>query len=318
MDKIRLRKHKEVRNRISKIVGNETKHGSLRSQVYEITKELGHFGGITVIKKKSFPNPVGNMKRKFFTPWAVMALSRLIDSSNQCKSILGLLKLLNSIREEGELERDRWIERVGKIEVDDWRAVKEKEFEYELDILRSKNGVPAWFPLGPGVHAGRLNIVWNKLTGREEHADGSKDEMDQWVLDSALQPINCCSAVKLVQKLRNEFVEHQDKKKMEMDIMHYDSYLMETLIQAYSSIITASHRTILLAEGFGLQNLNSISTFSVSEALSAGDQNENQINESDLLKSVNYINWQQFLWRSEETWYKELRALRKKHEMPKK
>lgn len=322
MDQKRLQRNDAVRNWISTFVGNENKPGTLKSQVYEISEELGDMEVCVEIANVAgedwIPNPVGYKYRKFFTHWVVLALSKLIDSSDQSISITRLFKILNYLHQEGELNRDMWIERVGKIEVDDWRAVYKLEKQEHFEEWRSKGGGAINVQVGPGHYAKNLNQIWNKLTGRAAEVDGAKDSMEQWVLDTALHPIKCCHAVKQLKEWRDKFVAHQDKKKVEKGILGYDAYPMKTLTQAYSSIIKAAHRTILLAEGSGLQCLNPISTFNVPEALSGGILNENKNKEIELKISKRYVYWQQFMRNSEEAWYKELRALREKYEMQKK
>ena len=232
---------------------------------------------------------------------------RLGDRDPDSMSIPALSSLLRTLRREGGMTRDSWIEAMGGIR--EWRQAKEAEERERLERMIAQGGGPAWVDIGPGEQSARLNDVWNRLTGRERGDDGGGEDMEERILDSAERPLEHPS-VTAIRDWRNKYVAHQDARRMRRGLAGYEVFPVMPLVRAYWAVMMAAHRVLLLAAGSGLHGLYPTPQFSIAKELSAGrlDRCQRDIIEERLM--AHSQRWQRLLQESEEGWYRELNALR--------
>ena len=218
----------ELWSRIRDLVGDIGTPGTLRRQAADLSKEMGDHGVVMAIDRATdgawMPPEVRYKYQHFFTHWAVLAIMRLGDRDPNSMSIPALTCLLRSLRREGGMARDSWIEKMGGIR--EWRQAKEAEERERFERLIAEGGGPAWAGIGPGGKSAGLNDVWNRLTGRERGDDGGDDDMEDWILDSAERPL-AHPSVAVIRKWRNKHVAHQDMRQMRMGLAGYDEVAPE-------------------------------------------------------------------------------------------
>ena len=168
-----------------------------------------------------------------------------------------------------------------------------------------------WFQVGPGEQAARLSEVWNEITGHEPGSDGHDDEMENWVLESAAQPLECRQVQELLM-WRNGHIAHQAMEQTRAGSSGYEVYPMRPLLRAYWAVMKAMDRTLLLSEGMGLHGLYPIPQFSVAHELSGGRLDEHQIEAVDEMLLAHSDKWNGLLVKAEGRWYEEMRELRRR------
>ena len=303
----------ELRSKIRELVGDVQSIGTLRRQAADLGTQFGDYGVVMAIDKASdgewMPLAVRYKYAHFFTHWAILATTRLADHSRQSTSIPALVNRLRSLRQEGEMRRDRWIERI--VGITQWRKAQEAEKQESIERLIAKCGGPIWVQCGPGEKAARLSEIWNNLTGHERERDGPNDEMDDWILDSAVQPLES-PEVQVLRTWRDKNLAHQDMSQTQVGSAGYDVYPMRPLVRAYWVVMKAAHRALLLAEGTGLHGLYPIPGSSVTLELSGGKVDVRQTEIIDERLLVHSTKWDCLLKQAEQRWYRELKALRQR------
>ena len=311
MDTDRDTREQRLKDRVQELAGDVESPGTLRYQVAELTQELLDFAVVIAVDGARNPewfSPVVRYKyAHFFSHWAVLAISRLADPTSGVTSIPTLLRVLHSFRQEGELQRDRWVARV--VEDPQWRKAAEAEKRERHEQLVSAGGGPVWFKPGPGELGERSSKLWNTLTGREDETDDRQDDMEQWILDSARRPLEGCH-VKTVLKWRHQHIAHQDTGRTRDGAAGFDVYPMLSLVRAYWAVVNAAHRTLLLADGGGLHNLVPIAQFNVTERISGGALRPDAIKEIEegLLQQTSQLEC--WLREAETRWCNELKLFR--------
>ena len=298
---------------VEEMAGDVESFGSLRRQEAELSSHLGDYGVVMamdhVTNGEWLPRAMRFKLAQFFTSWAVLAITRLADPSPQSTSIPVLLKRLRRLQQRGEMRRDRWIERIAGIR--DWRQAKEAEERERHELLIERGGGPMWFTVGAGDRAARLNEVWNLTTGREPGCDGHDDPMENWVLASAAQPLNCRQVRELL-SWRNWHIAHQAMEHTRAGSSGYEVYPMRQLLRAYWAVMKAMDRTLLLAEGFGLPGLYPTPQFSVAHELTGGKIAEGHVTAIDEKLMTHSETWNRLLAKAEERWYDDLRKERRR------
>ena len=168
-----------------------------------------------------------------------------------------------------------------------------------------------WFQVGPGERAARLSEVWNRITGRVPGSDGHDDQMENWVLASAAQPLECRQLQELL-TWRNWHIAHQAMEQTRAGSSGYEVYPMRPLLRAYWALMKATDRTLLLAEGMGLPGLFPTPQFSVTHELSDGKIGEGDVAAIDEKLMTHSEKWDRLLAQAEERWYEELREQRRR------
>ena len=313
MSKAKSKRQGEIRSKIEGVVGTVENLGTLRRQVADLSTQLGDHGVVVAIDRASkgrmmLPG-VRYKYNHFFTHWAILAISKLADSNRDSTSVPNLLGQLRALRDQGEMKRDRWVERIAGIE--HWRTVRETERQKVLDRLMAANGGPIWTPNGAGERAELLSETWNRVTGRTPGTDDGCDDMEDWILESSLQPLQHPDLQK-VQGWRNRTVAHQDRRNTRAGDAGYDIFPIKPLIRAYWSVIRATHRVLLLAEGAGLHGVLPTPQFSVAGTLSGGILSPEQTATIDERRQTHSERWERLLQQAEERWYRELCELRRK------
>ena len=302
----------ELWSRIRGLVGDIETPGTLRRQAADLSTEMGHHGVVIAIDHATdgvwMPPAVRYKYQHFFTHWAVLAITRLGDRDTDSISIPALTSLLRSLRREGGMARDSWIEAMGGIR--EWRQAREAEECQRSRRLAVEGGGPVWMEIGPGEKSARLSDVWNRLTGRERGDDGICDDMEDWVLDSAERPLAHPSA-SAIRKWRNKYVAHQDSHQMRLGLAGYEVFPIKPLVRAYWAVMMAAHRVLLLANGSGLHGLYPIEQFSIVKELSAGGLDRGQMDVIGEHLMLHSQRWESLLRRSEEAWYRELNHSRR-------
>ena len=297
----------EFWTRIRDLVGDVGTPGTLRRQAADLSTEMGDHGVVMAIDRATdgvwMPLAVRYKYQHFFTHWAVLAITRLGDRDPDSMSIPALTCLLRSLRREGGMARDSWIEGMGGIR--EWRQAKEAEERERFERLIAEGGEPAWVGIGPGGKSARLNDLWNRLTGRERGDDGGDDDMEDWILDSAERPL-AHPSVAVIRKWRNKYVAHQDMRQMRMGLAGYEVFPIKPLVRAYWVVMMAAHRVLLLADGSGLHGLYPTPQFSIAKELSGGrlDRGQTDVIEEHLM--AHSQKWERLLRQSEDGWYREL------------
>ena len=298
---------------IEEMAGDVESFGSLRRQEAELSSQLGDYGVVMAIDRVTngewMPRAMRFKFAQYFTTWIILAITRLADPSRQSTSIPVLLTRLRRLQQRGEMRRDRWIERIGGIR--DWRSAREAEERERCELLLERGGGPMWFQVGPGEQAARLSEVWNQITGHEQGSDGHDDQIENWVLASAAQPLECRQVQDLL-TWRNWHIAHQALEQTREGSSGYDVYPMRPLLGAYWAVIKAMHRTLLLAEGMGLPGLFPIQQFSVTHELSDGKLGEREVATIDDKLLTHSEKWDRLLAQAEERWYEELREQRRR------
>lgn len=275
--------------------------------------EFGDYGVVIAIDKATngawMPPAVRYKYAQFFTHWAVLAITKLADSHPESTSIPILVRRLRSLHVEGEMRRDRWIERI--VGMTRWREARDAEEQERFEQWVAAGGGPMWSRIGPGEQADRLNDLWNLLTGRERGSDGRGDNVEEWILKSAVRPL-ACSQITVVREWRDMAVAHQDVRQTRAGEAGYVVFPIRTLVRAYWAVMKATHRVLLLADGRGLHGLAATPQISVAEALSGGrlDPGEVEIIDDRLLAHSG--RWDGLLRQAELRWYQELREMRRK------
>ena len=301
----------ELWTRIRELVGDVETPGTLRRQAADLSAEMGDHGVLVAIDRATdgawMPPPVRYKYEHFFTHWAVLAIMRLRDRDPNSMSIPALTSLLRTLRQEGGMTRDSWIEAMGGIR--EWRQAKEAEERERLERWIAEGGGAGWVDIGPGGKSAGLNEVWNRLTGRERGDDGGDEDMGDWILDSAERPLDHPS-VKAIRKWRNKYVAHQDARRVRAGLAGYEVFPIGPIVRAYWAVMMAAHRVLLLADGSGLHGLYPMPQFSVAKELSGGrlDRCQTDIIEERLM--AHSRKWERLLQQSEEGWYRELNALK--------
>ena len=161
-----------------------------------------------------------------------------------------------------------------------------------------------------GSGAAQLNEVWNQITGRAPGTDGRDDEMENWVLKTAEQPLECRQLQELF-TWRNQHIAHQELQQTRARYSGFEVYPMRPPLRAYWAVMKAAHRTFLLGEGTGLHGLMPTPQFSVTRALSDGKLMDLQISVAEEKLLTHAGKWERLLAQAEERWYRELRELRR-------
>ena len=187
-EQLKLRQD-ELRARIQQIIGDVETVGTLRRQAADLSVELGDYGVVMAIGQSTsgqwIPGAVGYKYAHFFTHWAVLAIMKLADPHRDSTSIPVLLNRLRGMRDQGEMRRDRWVERIAGISR--WREARDAEEKERLQRLIATGGGPIWSRIGPGEEAARLNEAWNLLTGRERGSDSRDDDVEDWIFESSVR-----------------------------------------------------------------------------------------------------------------------------------
>ena len=311
MDTDRDARERRLKDRVREIAGDAESLGTLRQQVSDLTMELADFAVVIAIDRASngewFSPAVRQKYARFFSNWAVLAISRLADLTSGVASVPALLKTLYSLREEGELRRDRWVARA--VEDPDWRKTADVE-RRKIDEQLASGGGPAWFATGPGERGERLSEIWNDLTGRDKGADGRRDEMEEWILDSARRPIEGWH-VKTVLQWRHKNIAHQDLDHTRAGSAGFDVYPFLPLARACWAVVNSAHRALLLAEGEGLHGLVPVPRFNITEGISGRILGSDRIEDIEERLRTHTLTLERWLRESETRWYEELRVFRR-------
>ena len=313
LDPKRKARQEAVRSRIRELAGDVQSLGTLRRQAADLSMEFGDYGVVIAIDKATngdwMPPAVRYKYAQFFTHWAVLAITKLADSHRESTSIPILVRRLRSLHLEGEMRRDRWVERI--VGMTRWREARDAEEQERYEQWVAAGGGPMWSRVGPGEQADRLNELWNLLTGRERGSDGRGDNVEEWILKSAVRPLEC-SQITVVREWRDMAVAHQDVRQTRVGAAGYVVFPIRTLVRAYWAVMKAAHRVLLLADGGGLHGLAATPQISVAEALSGGrlDPGEVEIIDDRLLAHSG--RWDGLLQQAEQRWYQELRETRRK------
>ena len=302
----------QTMSRIRQLTGDVGSPGTLRRQIADLSTEFCDYGVVIAIDQATngewMPPAVRYKYAHFFTHWTILATMRLADPHRDGTSIPVLVKRLRSLRQQGEMSRDRWIERL--VGVTQWRKAREAEEQERLERLMANPGRTIWSPIGSGAKAARLNEVWNLLTGREKGTDGHDDVMEEWILDSAECPLKS-PQVRAVQEWRDTTVAHQDMRQTRVGSTGYDVFPMRPLVRAYWAVLKAAHRVLLLAEGVGLHGLLPTPQFSVANELSGGKLAPRQTKIIDDRLMAHSLKWERLLQQTEQRWYDKLNQSRR-------
>ena len=302
----------ELWSKIRGLVGDVETPGTLRRQAADLSTEMGDHGVVIAIDHATdgawMPPAIRYKYWHFFTHWSVLAITRLSDRSPDSVSIPALIKLLRRLREKRGMARDGWIERMGGIR--DWRQAKEAEEHESLERWVANGKQPIW-GIGPGGKSAKLNEAWNRLTGRETGDDGAGDDMEDWILCSAVRPLDH-PAVAAVRKWRNKHVAHQDMGLMQMGLKKFEVFPIKPLVHAYWAVMKATHRVLLLADYLGLDDLHPTPQFSIAEELSGGRLDRDQIDVIEYDLADHSQTWECLLRKSEYGWYRELNESRRR------
>ena len=302
----------ELWTKIREMVGDVEAPGTLRRQAADLGAEMGDHGVLMAIDRATdgawMPPAVRYKYQHFFTHWAVLAITRLCDRDPDSMSLPTLSSMLRTLRHEGGMTRDGWIEGMGGIR--QWRLAKEAEERERLERLAPQDGRPGWVKIGPGERSARLNEAWNRLTGRHERDDdGGEEDMEDWILESAERPLRHQS-VTAIRDWRNKYVAHLDARRMRAGLAGYEVFPMRPLVRAYWAVMVATHRVLLLADGSGLHGLYPTPQFSVEKEMSGERLSRCQADLIDERLMAHAQRWERLLQKSEERWYRELSALR--------
>lgn len=306
-------RQEELRSRIRELAGDVQSLGTLRRQAADISVEFGDYGVVVAIDHATngewIPAAVRYKYAQFFTHWAVLAITRLADHHRDSTSIPVLVRRLRSLREEGELRRDRWVERIAGITR--WRAARDAEDRERFERWMAAGGGPIWSRIGPGEQAARLSETWNLLTGRERESDGGGDDVEDWILQSAVRPLES-PEITAVREWRNTVVAHQDIRQTRAGDAGYDVFPIRLLVRAYWAVMKAAQRVLLLADGSGLHGLFPTPQFSVAQALSGGRLGPEQTDPIDERLLAHSQRWDGLLRQAEQRWYRDLREARRR------
>ena len=246
----------ELRTRIRELVGDVETPGTLRRQAADLSAEMGDHGVLMAIDRATdgawMPPAVRYKYQHFLSHWTVLAITRLCDRDPDSISIPAPSSLLRTLRQEGGMTRDSWIEGMGGSR--EWRQAKEAEERERFERWIPEGGRPAWVDIGPGERSARLNEPWNRLTGRERGDDGGDEDMEDGILESAERPLRHHS-VTTIRDWRNKYVAHQDARRMRAGLAGYEVFPMRPLVRACWAVMVAAHRVLLLADGSGLHGL---------------------------------------------------------------
>ena len=307
MDRVTMARQEELRARIGELVGDVRRVGTLRRQAADLGSELGDYGVVMAMDRLTdgewMPPAVRYKYAHFFTHWVVLAITRIADRQRDSTSIPVLVRRLNGLRQEGELRRDRWVERMEGLT--HWREARDDEERERIERLIAKGGGAIWSRIGPGEEAARLSELWNRLTGRQKGEDGHRDDVEEWILDSAKRPLEHPD-VQVVRAWRDTNVAHQDIRETRMESAGYEVFPMKPLVRAYWAVMKAAHRVLLLADGSGLYGLYPTPQFSVAQALSGGKLDQDQTDTIEEQLMAHAQKWDRLLRDTEERWYGEL------------
>ena len=308
-------RQEELRARIQELIGDVQSLGTLRRQAADLSAEFGDYGVVIAIDQSKncewMPAAVRHKYAHFFTHWAVLAITKLADPHRDTTSIPVLLNRLRGLRDQGEMRRDRWVERIAGISR--WREVRDAEEEERLQRLIATGRGPLWSRIGPGEEAARLSVAWNLLTGRERGSDGRNDDMEDGILESSVRSLKR-PQVKAVRAWWDTAFAHQDMRQTRAGSASYDVFPICTLVRAYWAVMTALHRVLLLAEGTGLHGLFPTAQFSLAEELSGGALDPATVEAIDQRLILHSVNCDRLLRQSEQRWYLELNETRREQQ----
>ena len=303
----------ELRVRIRELVGDVETPGTLRRQAADLGAEMGDHGVLMAIDGATdgawMPPAVRYKYQHFFTHWAVLAITRLADRNPGTMSIPALASLLRTLRQEGGMTRDSWIEAMGGIR--EWRQAKAAEEQERLERFVAHGGGTGWVATGLGEKSARLNDVWNRLTGRERGDDGGDEDMEDWILESAERPL-AHPSVEAIREWRNKYVAHQDARRMRAGLAGYEVFPLRPLVRAYWAVMMAAHRVLLLADGSGVHGLYPTPQFSIAEELSGGKLDRGQTGVIEDRLMAHSHEWEKLLRQSENGWYRDLNGSRER------
>ena len=298
---------------MQQITGDVEALGTLRHQAADLSAELGDYSVMIAIEQSTsgqwMPDTFKYKYAQFFTHWSVMAIMKLADPHRNSTSIPVLLNRLRGMRDQGEMRRDRWVERIAGISR--WREARDAEEKERLQRLIAAGGGPVWSRKGPGAEAARLNEAWKLLTGREQGSDRRDDDVEDWIFESSVRSLKR-PQIREVREWRDTAVAHQDIRKTRTGSADYDIFPICTLVRSYWAVMTALHRVLLLAEGSGLHGLLPTAQFSVAEELSGGALEPATIEAIDERLALHSAKWERLLRKSEQRWYLELNETRRK------
>ena len=313
MDEELKPKQDELRARIQELIGDVETIGTLRRQAADLSAEFGDYGVVIAIDQAMncewMPGAVRFKYAHFFTHWAVLAIMKLADPHRDSTSVPVLLNRLRGMRDQGEMRRDRWVERIAGISR--WREARDGEEKERLQRLIATGGGPLWSRIGPGEKAARLSEAWNLLTGREPASDSRYDDVEDWIFESSVRSLKR-PQVKAVRTWRDTAVAHQDMRQTRAGSAGYDVFPVWPLVRAYWAVMTAVHRVLLLAEGTGLHGLFPTAQFSVTEELSGGALDPATVEAIDERLALHSVKWDRLLRQSEQRWYLELNETRQR------
>ena len=302
-----------MRSRIRELAGDVESLGTLRGQAADLSMEFGDYGVVVAIDHATngewMPAAVRYKYAQFFTHWAVLAITRLADPHRDSTSVPVLVRRLRSLREEGEMRRDRWVERIAGITR--WRATRDAEEQERFERWMAAGEGPIWSRIGPGEQAAQLSEAWNLLTGRERGSDGRGDDVEDWILQSAVRPLEG-PEIKAVREWRNTAVAHQGMRQTRAGDAGYDVFPIPLLVRGYWAVMKAAQRVLLLADGGGLHGLFPTPQFSVAQALSGGRLDPEETDPIDERLLAHSQRWDGLLRQAEQRWYRELREARRR------
>ena len=170
MERATMARQEVLRARIAELVGDVESVGTLRRQAADLGVELGDYGVAMAIDRETdgewMPSAVRYKYAQFFTHWVVLAITRLADRQRDSTSIPALVRRLDGLRKEGELRRDRWVERM--VGITRWREARDGEERARIERLIAERGGAIWSRIGPGEEAARLSELWNRPDGPPE------------------------------------------------------------------------------------------------------------------------------------------------------
>ena len=150
MDRATIARQEELRVRIGELEGDVRRAWTLQRQAADLGAELGDYGVVTAIDRVTdgewMPPTVRYKYAQFFSHWVVLAITRLTDRQRDSTSIPALSRRLDGLRQEGELRRDRWVERM--VGITQWRDARDDEERERIEMLIAEGGGAIWSRIG--------------------------------------------------------------------------------------------------------------------------------------------------------------------------